>query len=274
MIATQLGTMELLGMCDLGDPRSDERWRVVAQYHSSLEAAVRSGDLARAQAACRDADAFALLTAEDADAFMARGLDNATWMENPLQAWPEKGAEPESRIVTFLGRYTPLKGPDVLINAWRILLEDFPDVAQGWSLVMHGSGPDEDRIREAVRGCDRIEVRGVTADPLGVLAEGSVLAMPSLEEGMPLVLAEAMSLGLACVATNCSSGVRALVEDGVTGVLVERGDPASLAAGLARVMASTELRSDLGAAARLRVDRMRQARILDRWEQLLAAVMR
>lgn len=274
VIATQLGTMELLGMCDLGDPASDTRWRVIAQYHSSLEAAVRSGDLTRAQVACRDADLFALLTAEDAQAFTAYGLDNTTWMENPLQAWPQVLADPHSRVVTFLGRYTALKAPEVLLDAWRILSEGAAEVIQGWSLRVYGSGPDEGRVREVAERMNGVQVFGATSDPLGVLAAGSILAMPSLEEGMPLVLAEAMSLGLACVATNCSSGVRALVQDGVTGLLVERGDAASLAAGLARVMAAPELRESLGAAARLRVERMREDRILDRWEHVIRDVLR
>lgn len=274
VIATQLGTMELLARCDLGDRCAPDRWRVIAQYHLSFEAAVRTGDLARAQAACTQADAFVLLTAEDAKECAEHGFNNATWMENPLQTWPDTTADPQARVVTFLGRYTAVKGPQVLLSAWRRLHQESPDLVRGWQVRMYGSGRDEDLIRDLAADLPDVQVHPATVDSLGVLAAGSVMAMPSLEEGLPMVLAEAMSVGLACVATDCSVGVRALVQDDVTGVLVERGDVSSLAEGLAKVMASSSLRSRLGTAARERVASMQVDRILDRWQALLADVQR
>ena len=74
------------------------------------------------------------------------------------------------------------------------------------------------------------------------LRRSSLLALPSLTEGLPLSLAEAMALGLPCVATDCSAGVRLLTEDGRAGRIVPRADAAALAAAL------DELMSDRGPA--------------------------
>jgi len=274
VIATQLGCLEVLSRCDLGSRSQPDRWSVIAQYHSSFEAASRSRDLARARAIGRSADAFLLLTREDAQRFAAEGFRNAGWIGNPLGQWPDEVADPASRVVTFLGRYVPQKAPQVLLEAWQRLHDRTPSLVREWELRMYGAGRDEDLLRQVAQGLAGVSVHGSTSDPLRVLAQGSVFALPSLVEGMPLALAEAMSTGLACVAADCSSGVRELVQHGRTGLLVDRGDPAGLAEALQRLLSSGELRRDLGVAARDHVLPMRPQAVLDQWEALLAEVER
>jgi len=113
-----------------------------------------------------------------------------------------------------------------------------------------------------------------TPDPMGVLMGTSILALPSLTEGFPLVLAEAMACGVACVASDCSSGVRALVDDGRTGLIARRGDAPHLAQQLARLMDSRDLRRDLGAGAREAVEDLQLRAVIDRWERLIANARR
>ena len=75
-----------------------------------------------------------------------------------------------------------------------------------------------------------------------------VLVVPSREEPFGTVLAEAMAVGTPVVATRVG-GLPEVVEDGETGVLVEPGDPAALAAGVLEVL---DRRAEMGAAARVR----------------------
>ena len=106
------------------------------------------------------------------------------------------------------------------------------------------------------------------------LRGSGILALPSLTEGLPLALAEAMAMGLPCVATDCSAGVRLLARDGSAARLVPRADPDALAVELDRLM------GDPGSgptSARWRARRCcptaRRA-VLDQWEGLIAAVLR
>ena len=265
VITAQLWAMEHLARCRLGD------WRVIGQYHSSFEAASAGRDLSRAQAVYRDVDAFALLCAEDAAAFASMGFTNAVTMPNPLAYWPAEPSDTRDHVVTYLGRFSAEKGPRFLIDAWRLIAPAHPD----WRLELIGSGPIEQQLRDSVAGEDaRIEIREPTAEPMQVLMRSGVVALPSLTEGFPLVLAEAMACGAACVASDCSAGVRALVTDGVTGLIARRGDDAHLAGQLERLIDSPETRTRLGAAARESVEYLRQPAILDRWDALFADVLR
>ena len=98
--------------------------------------------------------------------------------------------------------------------------------------------------------------RGVV--PHGALArhyrDADCFALPSLTEGHPKVLIEAMAAGLPCVASNCP-GNRALVADGDTGLLFDPGEPEALAACLDRVLGDPALAAALGRRARERAVR-------------------
>jgi len=106
-----------------------------------------------------------------------------------------------------------------------------------------------------------------------MLSSGA-FALPSLAEGSPLALLEAMACGVPVVATDCSSGVRELVIDGETGLLVRSADPAALAQGLRRLLTSGDLRSQLSTRARRHVADRAMASIVERWERLFRDVLR
>ena len=113
-----------------------------------------------------------------------------------------------------------------------------------------------------------------TTDPASVLANAGMVVLPSLDEGFPLVLAEAMATGVACIASDCSAGVRALIQDGTTGLLAQRGNADHLAQQIAALAASPQERIRLGSQARASVERLRIERIMDQWEECFAQVLR
>lgn len=265
VITAQLWAMEHLARCRL------DGWSIIGQYHSSFEAAAAGRDLGRAKAMYRDVDAFALLCNEDAASFRDAGFNNVVTMPNPLADWPAEASDSNDHMVTYLGRFSAEKGPRFLLEAWRMLADEYPT----WRLQMVGSGPLEQQLRDSVAGdAPSVVFLPPTSDPMDVLMGTTILALPSLTEGFPLVLAEAMACGVACVASDCSSGVRALVDDGRTGLIARRGDAAHLAQQLARLMDSSDLRSTLGAAAREAVADLKLPAVIDRWEQLMADTLR
>lgn len=270
VVTSQLWAMEFLARVP------HDEWAVIGQYHSSFEAAAAGRDLGRALALYRDADAFALLTASDADAFRRRGLNNTTWLPNPLAFWPAEPVVPraDAHVVTYLGRLSPEKGVGFLVDAWGRIAGDHPD----WILRLVGSGPDEGAVRKAVgrleAGADRVEFHPPTPDAQAVLRDSDLVVLPSLTEGLPLVLAEAMACGLPCVATDCSAGVRLLSEDGTAARLASRGDAGALATAMTELMSDAGRRAGFGARARTAVEPYRRDAVLDRWEQLIADVVR
>ncbi len=221
-----------------------------------------------------------LLTPDDTEAFRRAGLNNTAWLPNPLAFWPkdpvgrDPGGSSDAGLVTYLGRLSTEKGPGFLVDAWGRIADRYP----GWSLRIVGSGPVEDAVRRQVSrlpaGADRVTFAPPVIDAQAELAGADILALPSLTEGLPLVLAEAMAMGLPCVATDCSSGIRLLTLDGAAARIVPRADPAALAAALAGLMADPAERAGLGIRAREAVRPYRADPVIDDWERMITAVLR
>ena len=149
----------------------------------------------------------------------------------------------EPADVVFLGRLDPIKDVPTLVAAVARL----PNVR----LHVYGEGPDRPRIERAITDhgvADRVTLHGAVDRPQAALASAGVLVLPSLAEGFGLVLIEAMAAGVPVVATDVA-GVRDVVRDGVTGLLVPPGDPAALAAAIGRVAGDVDLRGRLTPAA-------------------------
>jgi glycosyltransferase involved in cell wall biosynthesis len=94
--------------------------------------------------------------------------------------------------------------------------------------------------------------------------------MSSRKEGFPMVLLEAMSVGLPVVSYDCPTGPRDIIREGVDGYVVPDGDGDALATALSRLMEDPELRKAFGAAAVEGAARYDIATIAGRWEELLA----
>jgi len=154
-----------------------------------------------------------------------------------------------------------VKGHRYLLDACRFL----SDRGLGFECRLIGDGPLraqlEARIDELGLG-GLVHLEGPKPRPavVEILAGADVALCPSVftsqgdREGIPVALMEAMSSGLAVVASDIS-GIPELVEDGVSGLLVPPGDAAALAVAVERLHADPDLRARLGQAARRRVER-------------------
>ncbi len=144
-------------------------------------------------------------------------------------------------IVGWCGRLSPEKGLTYLVQAATLLRRDFPD----FLTVLVGDGALYDALQEEARSRgveSHFLFAGARSDVHDVIRVFDVFALPSLREGLPLVLLEAMAASIPIVATSVG-GVPEIVRDGITGLLVPPGDPVALADALRRVMSQTELRS-------------------------------
>ncbi|WER49573.1 glycosyltransferase family 4 protein [Cupriavidus sp. WKF15] len=184
---------------------------------------------------------------------------------------PAKPAVRTSRTAVAVGRLTEVKGFDVLLQAWVPIAKSFPD----WRLRIVGSGElleplTQLRDRLGLQACVRLEP--ARSDIESVYRDAALLCLSSRYEGFPLVLVEAMAYGLPIVATDCETGVRAMLTDDENARISPVDDAAALARGIAAVIASPELAKRLAEAGRRHVHRFAPGEIATRWERLLCGI--
>lgn len=187
----------------------------------------------------------------------------------------EKSQDTEFLRILYVGRvYLDQKGLEILIRAasilpnsirWRldIVGEDWGGAAKILELAQ------KLKIRERVRILGRLD----EAKLVDAYYSADVLVMPSLFEPFGIVLLEAMASGLPIVASNVG-GVPEVVDEEKTGLLVEPGNPKSLAAALEYILSNESLRRSMGRAGRKRVSQFSWdlivPKILKVYEQVIA----
>jgi glycosyltransferase involved in cell wall biosynthesis len=168
------------------------------------------------------------------------------------EAKPKLGWPRERFIIGGVGRLSPEKGFDLLLRAARQLVERGLDVG----VVIAGEGAEKTNL-EALAGelglAERVKLLGYCGDTRPVFEAMDVFALSSLREGLPNVVLEALAMETPVVATRIA-GVPRLIVDGETGLLVEPGSAAQLAAAIERMARDSNLRQRLADAGRQRVE--------------------
>ncbi len=158
----------------------------------------------------------------------------------------------ESPLATIraCGRLVPQKGFDILVEAAGMLA----DKGETFRLEIIGDGPEYHRLETAIKQKDlddTVFLTGERDDARDLIAACDIFVMPSLREGLPLVLLEALHAGRPIVATNLPA-LSGVVKDGREAYLVERGSPRALAAAIARMLADRDSARALAAAGQRR----------------------
>jgi glycosyltransferase involved in cell wall biosynthesis len=202
------------------------------------------------------------------------GVDVHRFAPGSARDWNRKDG---GNQLLFVGRVSPEKGVHVLVKAFEAVVERMPecrltvvggeavpprefivDVSDDPKVSDLGPFFNGRYLADLRRGltsrvAERILFTGNVAHQ--ELAEhyqrADVFVVPSLCESFPLVVLEAMAAGLPVVATR-SGGIPECVEEGKTGILVERGDVPALAEAMLEVLANRDLRRAMGEAGRRR----------------------
>jgi len=187
----------------------------------------------------------------------------------PVEGRPAR-ADGTVRLVAA-ARLFEVKGLHILIDALAKLPDDLCGRIR---LELCGAGPYESELRRRVRAAgleNQMTFAGLVAydDIPGKLHGADVFVLPSLQEGLPLSLLEAMASGLP-VAASTVGGIPDVVQDGVNGLLAPAGDAWALADVLAQLAGDADLRSRLGAAACRDALPWSWAAVWERYEALLA----
>lgn len=189
----------------------------------------------------------------------------------PVAPVPPSAAAQDRPVIVALGRLVDLKGFDMLIRAFAAIADETP----GWSLEIHGEGPERAALETLARTLgvgERVRLPGFARDPYAVLAGAGIFALSSRLEGSPNALADAMASGVAVVAFDCEAGPRELIRHGEDGLLVPAGDVVALAEALRDLAYDSGLRKRLGDKAREIARRFDPDDVATQWESLLTEV--
>jgi glycosyltransferase involved in cell wall biosynthesis len=193
----------------------------------------------------------------------------------PIEVIPNPIDMPEScppisarkRWILNVGSIGRKKNQRALIRAFAAL-----DDAEHWKLVFVGDGPERKRLEDMVVDANlqkRVCFVGEQTNVSNWLAQSRVFAFPSLSEGFPNALAEALASGCACLSYDCPTGPADLIEHDVNGLLVPNGDESSFKAGLQRLVKDSCLQVQLGCAARRRIREFAAEKVLQQFDMML-----
>jgi glycosyltransferase involved in cell wall biosynthesis len=168
----------------------------------------------------------------------------------------------DAKVIGTVARLSPQKALHVLLEALPAVIREVPEVR----VLIVGDGSERPRLekladRLGVASC--VYFAGNRVDVPDQLLAMDVFVLPSLFEGLPLAILEAMAAGRPVVATAVD-GVPEIVKDGVTGFLVSPGNPAQLARALVRLLRDPRTAARFGDAARQRAQDFSTDAVVDR----------
>jgi glycosyltransferase involved in cell wall biosynthesis len=198
------------------------------------------------------------------------GVHLAAEPQSSIRAELEIGAA--DRLIVTIGNLYPVKGHRYLLEAFALLADQFP----GLHVAIAGRGELESALlarADELRLRDRFHLLGLRSDIANLLAGADVFVLPSLSEGLPLALLEAMMVGRPIVATDVGE-VSVALADGAAGILVPPGDSSALAAALARLLSDpSEARRVAEAAGRRAVTEYALCQMVERYASLYSELI-
>ena len=176
----------------------------------------------------------------------------------------EHSAASDVPTIVFLGRLEKQKRPDILIEAFRQIVDRRPA-----KLIICGDGPlrgEVNRLIERHELTDSVQLLGFCKNPFPILKTATIVVSTSDYEGLPNVLLEAQALGIPAVSTNCGFGPSEIIEHGSTGLLTETGQPTAIADAAEQILCNPDRRRAMSIAATERIrGKYNASRIVSQW---------
>jgi GalNAc-alpha-(1->4)-GalNAc-alpha-(1->3)-diNAcBac-PP-undecaprenol alpha-1,4-N-acetyl-D-galactosaminyltransferase len=178
----------------------------------------------------------------------------------------------DDRYVLAIGKLSPQKGFDLLIKAFAQVCDPHPE----WTLTILGEGEMRSELEDLCLQLglrDRVFMPGVVKNIDLHLRKADVFALTSRFEGFPVTLCEAMACGVPVIATDCLSGPREIIHNGIDGLLVVTENVDALASGLDLLMSDPVKRQYLSHHAPSVLNRFGVEPVMAMWNSAIKQVM-
>lgn len=195
--------------------------------------------------------------------------NNVVVIPNPIDL-SELVANNEAKQVVAAGRLSPIKGFNKLIDAWALIHAAKPD----WHLHIYGEDYLETKQHlqhqiDILGLKDSVELKGSVPNIPMVMSNYSIYAMTSESECFPMVLLEALSVGLPIVSFDCPNGPRNIIINGEDGILVSLDNIRELALTMLSLMDNLPMRISMSMNAKQNIKRFSTATVMQQWNVLL-----
>lgn len=202
------------------------------------------------------------------------GLTNVTYIHNPISLkriaeQSQQAAEVElpDKFIVAVGRLSPEKNFKSLISAFA--KSGLPE--KGYELIILGEGAERQALTVQIKTeglIGRVSLPGFTANPYVYLTKAKCLVLSSLNEGFPVILAEALACGCPVIATRCETGPDEIIDHEKNGLLVPVDDTPALTQALDRLISDTGLYQAIKSNAKDSVKHLDISEVAQRWLEL------
>ena len=172
------------------------------------------------------------------------------------------------KTILTVARLTTVKGIDLLMKTSRLILQQHPD----WQWKIIGTGDMKEELMQFIEK-ESLQNKLIIQPPVdhNILSEyqnASLYVLTSRNECFPMVLLEAQSTGLPCIAFDCDTGPRHIIRHNENGILVEKENPGKLAEAISALITDEDKRKRMSENALITIQQFAPEKITELWKQV------
>lgn len=174
----------------------------------------------------------------------------------------------DSKRILSVGRFSPEKGYDMLIEVAKDVFRDYPD----WKWYLYGNGETFEQIQKKIQEEqleNQVILKGEVSDVSKIYGEGAIYVLTSYREGLPLVLLEAKANHLPCISFDIVSGPREIIRPDIDGMLIPPFDTKMMAEKIKLLISNDGLRMKMSGEADGNLAQFSSDAVMNQWFELI-----
>lgn len=217
---------------------------------------------------------YLVLVSSELQKYYARSLKNSdctcVYIPNSIECIPDNSASLKNKNLISIGRLSPEKGYLDLLKIYNVLVNDYSD----WKLNIIGDGSERENLENYIVAhnlTDKVILHGFQdKDYINkMLHESSIYLMTSYTESFGIVLIEAMSHGIPCIAFDSAEGAREIINSGENGYLVKNRNFDAMLMEIKSLIDNESKRKKIGKLARESVQKYSSDVVAKKWFTLI-----